>query len=137
LPPHLQESTSLSELKRFLRSSDSIVPPYFYKGDRAEQIIHCRLRLEMSELNYDLFNRHLLNHSNCLCGHTQEDAEHYLLHCPNYLVTRRLTIFTLPPHSINAHALLHGNPDVSLKDNDMIFAVVHDFIKQTQRFNLT
>ena len=59
LPVNIQESSSLSEFKRYLTMNDSNVPNYYYLGKRTEQIIHCRLLLEMSDLNLDLFSRHL------------------------------------------------------------------------------
>ena len=51
IPESIKQSTSISELKRYLSFSDTTAPPYNYKGKRKEQITHCRLRLEMSNLN--------------------------------------------------------------------------------------
>ena len=48
LPLSVQQSTSLSVLKRSLSLSDSKVPAYYYFGERNTQVIHCRLRLEMT-----------------------------------------------------------------------------------------
>ena len=60
LPVNIQESSSLSEFKRYLTNNDAKVPSYYYSGQRTEQIIHCRLRLQMGDLNFDLnFNQHL------------------------------------------------------------------------------
>ena len=39
--------------------NDNNVPNYYYLGKRTEQIIYCGLRLEMGDLNFDLFRRHL------------------------------------------------------------------------------
>ena len=44
--------SSLSELKRYLTMDDNV--PSYYLGKRIEQIIHCRLCLEMNDLNFDL-----------------------------------------------------------------------------------
>jgi hypothetical protein len=136
LPLLLQQSTSLGELKRFLKSSDSNVPPYYYYGNRTDQIIHCRLRLKMSDLNNDLFNRHLIEHHSCSCGNPCETAEHYLLQCNNYLDIRNRTIHRLPENFINISTLLFGNSILQKDDNFVIFAAVHEFIQQSQRFNL-
>ena len=84
LPISVQQSTSLSVFKRSLSLSDSKLPAYYYFGERNAQVIHCRLRLEMSNLNNDLFNRHLSTDPKCSCGYCRETAEHYFLHCPNY-----------------------------------------------------
>ena len=43
LPVNIQESSSLSEFKRYLTNNDTMVPSYYYSGQRMEQIIHCRL----------------------------------------------------------------------------------------------
>ena len=77
IPENIKQSTSISELKRYLSISDTTVPPYYYKRKRKEQITHCRLRLEMSNLNYDLKKRHLTADPACTCGHPYETAEHY------------------------------------------------------------
>ena len=49
LPVNIQENSSVSELKRYLTINNNNVPSYHYLGKRTEQIIHCRLRLEMSD----------------------------------------------------------------------------------------
>ena len=79
LPVNIQERSSLSESKRYLSMNDNNVPNSYYLGKRTEQIIHCRLRLEMSDLNLDLFSRHLTDNPSSACGHPFETAEHFLL----------------------------------------------------------
>ena len=48
LPGDVQQTTSLSVFKRALCTTDSKVPAYYYIGERSAQIIHCRLRLQLS-----------------------------------------------------------------------------------------
>ena len=95
IPENIKQSSSTSELKRYLSISDTTVPTYCYKGKRKEQITHCRLRLKMSNLNYDLEKRHLTADPASTCCHPYETAEHYLLYCPKYTVIRKATISTL------------------------------------------
>ena len=95
IPENIKQSSSTSELKRYLSISDTTVSPYYYTGKRKEQITHCRLRLEMSNLNYDLKKRHLTADPACTCGHPYETAEQYLLYCPKYTVIRKGTISIL------------------------------------------
>ena len=153
LPISVQQSTSLSVFKRSLSLSDSKVPAYYYFGERNAQVIHCRLRLEMSNLNNDLVNRHLSTDAKCSCGYSRETAEHYLLHCPNYehyllhcpnyehyllhcpnyLNIRARTILTLPSNQTNIRTLLYGNLDLRLPENKDIFLTVHEFIKLSKR----
>ena len=96
IPENNKQSTSISELRRYLSFSDTTVPSYYYEGKRKEYIAHCRLRLEMSKLNYDLKTRHLTADTACTCGHPCETAEHYLLYCPKYTDIRKGTIIIHP-----------------------------------------
>ena len=135
LPESIQCSKSFGEFKRFLRKDDVPVPPYFYIGNRKEQIIHCKMRLGMSDLQNDLFNRHLSERKQCECGATKETALHYLLHCPLHTNTRNTTLFNLPPTARQINTLLNGNKRFSLAVNNYIFSLVQEFIRETSRFN--
>ena len=126
------QSTSLSVFKRSLSLSDSKVPAYYYFGERNAQVIHCQAT-EMSNLNNDLVNRHLSTDPKCSCGYSRETAEHYLLHCPNYINIRARTILTLPSSQTNIRTLLYGNLDLRLPENKHIFLTVHEFIKLSKR----
>ncbi|XP_076452566.1 uncharacterized protein LOC143288125 [Babylonia areolata] len=134
VPDNIKCSDSLSLLKRYLSSSDTAVPPHYYIGNREEQIHHCRLRLNMSNLNQDLFDRHLRPDTNCSCGYPAETVEHFLLHCPNYNNIRENTIATLPANSTNLNTLLRGDRVISSLENEHIFLTVQDFIEQSKRF---
>ena len=127
LPQTIQTNPSISLLKTFLPTSDTMVPIYYYFGSRKEQVKHCRLRLVISDLNYDLFRRHLLEDPICSCGHTAETSEHFLLHCPLYDSIRNKTINKLDENERNISTLLFGNDQLHLETNKKIFAIVHDF----------
>ena len=94
---------------------------------------HCRLRLQMSNLNNDLFTRHLRIDPKCPCGYPQETAEHYLLHSTTYHTICATTIFTLPTDQIDIRTLLYGDPNLQNRENEQIFLTVHDFISQSKR----
>jgi hypothetical protein len=134
LPDNILQTDSLSQFKRYLSRNDTPVPSYYYIGDRKEQIMHCRLRLGMSDLNEDLFNRHLNTIRTCSCGYARETAAHYILTCVNYITIRRQTILLLPPEWTNINTLLFGNPRLQSQDNNRIFLSVHNFIKESKRF---
>lgn len=134
LPNNVQSTTSLSQFKTLISVSDSTVPSHFYFGERNQQVIHCRLRIGMSNLNNDLYNRYLSDNSTCNCGYLAETAEHYLLYCPIYNNIRISTIHTLTPPYRDIQTLLNGHPALSVDENISIFEVVHDFIKQSRRF---
>ena len=100
---------------------------------RKEKVKHCRLRLPISDLNYDLFRRHLLEDPICSWGYTAETSEHFLLHCPLYNSIKNKTINKLDVNEININTLLFGNDQLHLETNKKIFAIVHDFLRQTDR----
>ena len=134
LPINIQESSSLSEFKCYLTNNDTKVSSYYYSGKRMEQIIHCRLRLQMSQLNFDLFNRHLTENQSCACGHPFETAEHYLLLCPNYHDIRRDTLMQIEDSYLDIQMLLFDNQSLGSHQNEFIFKKVHEFIRRTRRF---
>ena len=101
------------------------------KGKWKEQITHCRLCLEMNNLNYDLKKHHLIADPACTCGYPYETAEHYLLYCP---VIRKGTISTLHNSHTNIETLLRGDSNRQQQVDENIFATVHEFITQTCRF---
>ena len=133
LPTFIQQTTSISQLKHFLKQNDPIVPPYYYSGTRTEQYKHCQLRCNMSSLNSDLFNRHLTNDPSCACGHVQETAEHYLLYCPNFAMIRAATVATLPCTTLSTKVLLYGDKSFTMTENEEIFDTVHTFIRESKR----
>ena len=135
LPENIQTTRSFGEFKRYLRKDDATPPPYFYIGQRKEQILHCRLRLGMSDLNFDLFKRHISESKTCQCGANKEDAHHYLLICPTYNQTRQETLSNLPPIALITQTLLNGNRNYSLLFNNLIFSIVHEYIKLSRRFD--
>ena len=135
LPDNLKNSSSLSALKRNLSTDDHIVPPHYYFGNRKEQIIHCRLRISMSDLKNDLHNRHLTDDATCTCGTGLETAEHYLLLCPLFNDVRRNTIHDLPRDFVQIQTLLNGDNNLNINLNTLIFDAVHKFISESGRFS--
>ena len=134
LPENVLTKTSISTFKNYLNKDDSVVPSYYYLGNRKEQIIHCRLRHNMSDLNGDLFLRHLSNNSLCACGSSFESAEHFLLQCPCFVNVRNTTLLTLRPELLTLQNLLFGNVLLINADNEYIFSQVHMYITLTNRF---
>jgi hypothetical protein len=134
LPVTIQRTKSISQVKHFLSRNDTNVPTFIYNGSRQAQIIHCKLRLGMSDLKYDLLNRHLTKSSSCDCGKRKETSEHYILHCPRFTYVRDKTILKLPANLINICNLLQGDPNLSSNANSLIFKAVQDFIILSGRF---
>ena len=134
LPNNIQSLNSISAFKNYLVRDDPKVPLFFYSGERIPQIQHCRLRLRMSNLNSDLFRRHLTDDKRCSCGYKDENAKHFLLDCPLHNNTRCLTLFNLPPLSRDCDTLLNGRHEFSLAFNTYIVLVVCEFITLSRRF---
>ena len=106
---------------------------YFEKGRKSE-IIHTRLRLEISDLKADLVKRHLAADATCTCGFPTENAKHYLFDCPLYQVARANTLLKLNNTDRTLNNILHGNTNKPLSENIAIFQLVSDFILQSSRF---
>ena len=117
------QTTSLSVFKRALCTTDSKVPGYYYSGERSAQIMQCRLRVQMSNLNNNMFNRRLRTDPKCLCGYSNETAEHYFLHCPNYNI-RASAIFTFPSNKTDIRTLLYGSLELRYLKNEHMFITV-------------
>ena len=113
LPLTIETNPSISLLKKYLSTNDTMIPVYYYFGTRKEQVKHCRLRLAISDLNYDLFRRHLV----CSCGYTAETSEHFLLHCRLYNMIGNKTINKLYENERNINTLLFGNDQLHLETN--------------------
>ena len=74
---------SLDTFKQFLSRKIGRVPKYFYIGNRRDQLLHTRLWTNCSNLNNDLFLKHITDSSLCLCG-SIENVNHYFFVCPLY-----------------------------------------------------
>ena len=133
LPENVKKSPSIQVFKNYLNRNNTKVPNYYYNGGRKAQILHARLRLGCSSLNADLFSNHVANSPNCVCGEP-ETAEHYLLHCRLHNAIRSTTIHQLN-YNINIEILLKGCPLYDDRVNGEIFAAVHNFIQNSQRFD--
>ena len=134
LPDSIKNVSSLSHFKRCLSVNDHRVPPYYLIGSRKAQAIHCKLRLNMSDLHNDMFNRFLTEDKSCDCGFTEENACHYLLNCTRFNAARATTINILPPMATSIDTLLFGNTDLALPFNYYVFHTVQEFILNSERF---
>ena len=137
LPDNYKLTNSISSFKRLLQKDDILVPAYYLGGDRKSEIIHCKLRLEISDLQDDLVKRHLAELSSCRCGHHCENAQHYLLDCPLYDNARSTTIHLIDQidhRGYTLNCLLYGNPARSFNENMQIFDHVKEYISTSKRF---
>jgi hypothetical protein len=49
----------------------------------------------MYKINADLYHENLIVNSNCLCGHHNENAGHYMLHCNRFTLSRIIMLFEI------------------------------------------
>ena len=90
LPLDSRNSSSLNNFKSKVHSllSRGKSCKLFEVGARYASVLHTRLRLNNSTLNYDLFLYNCIPSPACACGYCHETSKHYLLHCPHFDVHR-------------------------------------------------
>ena len=83
-------------------------PPEFYAlGSKTGNILHTRLRNEMSGLNSHLFKIQRTTAPSCPCGHNTESVRHYLLECSLY-TNQRNTLFNNIRLTLNCDLTQHS-----------------------------
>ena len=89
----------------------------------------------MSDLNNNLFKRHLRTDGMCACGANIENSKHYFLDCPLHIQARTQSIMTIPNFaSLTVKCLTHGDSSKTFVENKFIFEKVHQFIVLSKRF---
>ena len=134
LPDNYKLTDSISSFKRLLRKDDVPVPSYYFGNDRITEVIHCKLRLEISDLKGDLVKRHLTDDPTCQCGFECENCKHYLFDCPLFHEARTITLYNINYQDYSLDSLLFGVINKSVAENEQIFHHVRNFIKLSQRF---
>ena len=85
---HLSHHTFRKQLCEQLGEPD---PPTFYAiGTKKGNILHARLRMDMSELNSHSFTIQKISSPACRCGFHTENIKHFVFSCPNYMQQRML-----------------------------------------------
>ena len=139
LPLSIRSETSVNSFKLKLKQHVYIapqIPKHYIQGKRTESVFHSRIRNKCSNLNNDLYQNHLKDSPLCDCGRSIEDAEHYFFRCERFN-NERVTLFraTRKFHPLGVHFMLYGSDAFSEKDNVIFFGYVHQYIKNTKRFN--
>ena len=95
----------------------------FQYGNRKVQIIMAQLRMNFSDLNAHLFQHYCVDNPLCPCQKANETVAHYLFDCELFEEQRHVLFESLyevlSNHDIDftEYILLHGSPDLSMKDN--------------------
>ena len=102
---------------------------FYIHGERKLNIISAQLRMGCSILKKHLFDLHVIDSPDCICGHNMEDCNHYLLFCPLYQIMRITMLDSMseimPIENINVQGILHGNTELNLNDNIKIVDSLH------------
>ena len=134
LPADFTNAESINQFKSMLSVKNNINHLDLNLGSRFCQIIHCRLKLECSDLNADRYRRYIYETSECSCGHHYEDATHYLFICPNYQNLRSNMFFYANGYNIKTTP--YGNEALNKSTNTNILNSLHQFILKSKRFHV-
>ena len=100
---HLTHTTFKKQLSEHLGASDP--PLYFSVGSKKGNILHARLRMDMTYLNSHLFSIQKTTSPSCQCGHRNETVNHFVISCQNHTEQRDILFKsisqTLLPDFIN------------------------------------
>ena len=96
--------------------------------------MHPQLRMQSSNLNYHLFNFHVVDSPSCRCSYKCEDVNHYLLQCPLYASERQKLLSVVEQICVaNVEVLLFDSSKHSFDENSVIFKSVEMFILESNR----
>ncbi len=117
------------------------MPTYYYYGKRHLNVLHTKLRLGCSDLNFDKSLIGISNTDECSCGEI-ENAEHFLLDCGSNLVVKVTMLDSITDlltangltDRINVDLLLYGSNRLSDDNNKKLFSFVQRFIAESKRF---
>lgn len=110
---------------------------YFNVDSRKENILHCQLRNNASNLTAHLNSHFLSDVQQCgKCGYYIEDTKHYFMKCPYYNFERNILINKLNDIGVDfeLETFSWGKSQYSYKLKCDFFSIVHEFIKSTKRF---
>ncbi len=133
--PNSKETHSLSGFMKLHPKRENNIYFDLSYGSRFSQIIHSRLRLGCSDLNADMFNRHIINSPRCSCGYGSETALHFFFVCDNYLQLRPNMYFYSAGYNLDT--VMNGKQELSSIENQKILESVHNYIFSTQRFRFS
>ena len=135
LNPDIRNIEDVQSFKRELCKNSPKTNIIHSLGSRKAGVALARIRMKCSLLKAHLSTLHIINYTNCQCGHEYEDEIHYFFTCQLYQMQRAVLhekILTHAPFTL--FTLLHGNPNASIETNETIVSAVHEYIDSTSRF---
>lgn len=141
LAPEISNIHSTYQLKKLLNNNHHIISTttdvFKYSSRRDINIILCQLRNNVSNLNYDRFNDHLMESPMCQCNQSVETISHYFFECNLYQNPRLVLIQHLnhPHHNhLCTNVIVNGCTLCNNIQNFSILTHVSNFILQSKRF---
>ena len=137
----LKHTTFKKHLREQLGVSDP--PRYYTLGTKMGNILHSRLRMNLSQLNSHLFAIQKISTSSCRCGYRNETITHFIFKCPNHVNQRTtlfqdvsktlLTDFEVIPRNKQLEALLYGK-HLSDSSGRLVASHFQNFLLSSKRF---
>ena len=86
LPNQMKEINSHNVFAKHLKEHFKVnQPPLYYSlGSKMQNSLLTHLRLGISKLNAHAYQIQKSDSPSCLCGHQNENTEHYFLQCPRF-----------------------------------------------------
>lgn len=141
LPIHIRNLPTLASFKTAIKNMYYKKPnKLFNHGKRQVNILHCQIRNNASNLNFDLHCHFLRDNATCdMCGHPTENAFHFFFECVKFSQQRFTLIESINEMHleipISLKMLLSGNEILKFKDNVKIFEYVQKYILDCKRFD--
>ena len=125
------------ELFKSRTCADSMINTLYYIGERKVNIVHAQLRMYCSDLKAHLKLLHVIDDPNCNCQMGVEDTHHFFFICPLYHTYRlKLAYEVNKVSAFTLHNILYGDNTKDHVTNVQIFNAVHEFIKESGRFQI-
>ena len=96
-PEHVRADSKYTTFNKYLTEliATPTPPSYFFIGTQIGNLLHTKLRLNVSRLNFHQFSLQRIDSPSCSCGYPLENTRHFLLHCPFYCTQRENLFLTL------------------------------------------
>ena len=136
LPDSIKNINDTKQFKDELNKNINKDNPLYSIGNRKENIIMARLRLNCSNLKGHLYNLKVIDSPECQCGYENEDSFHYFFICNVYQRPRADFHNSIINHaSFTLRNVLFGDENLPYNENVDIINATMKFIKDSKRFS--
>ena len=134
LDTEIKKAPHLNSFKYQLKSVYLKKPRRFnHNTTRAIQVSSGQMRMNFSNLKYDLAKHGCGDDTKCSCGALREDSKHFFLQCPTYLDIRANMLDKIKT-IVGNYYVIFGSDSLSNDNNMLLFTHVYDYIKDSRRF---